>query len=421
MSLFYDFLFIIFVVLYFPYVVIKGKWHARFMERFGSFSKEDMRSISGLRSPIWLHAVSVGEVAAVVPLAKRLKQEYPDKDLLVTTVTVTGQKLAETKMPEGTMLLFAPLDASWIVRKFIGTVRPALYIAAETEIWPNLYLALHQWGIPIVQINGRISDRAFKRYKTVKFLLKSVLDHVTILGAQSELDRQRFIELGADEKKLCVTGNVKFDVLLENAALRPDFLGYGPQDKVIVAGSTHPGEEEIILHAYGVLRRTMKDVRLIMAPRHIERAAEVADLVRKYGWEPLLFSRRPQDVKDNEVMIIDEIGWLMQCYVVATVVFIGKTFRVGGGQNMIEPAACGQATIVGPRAENFKDVMRVLLEADGIVQVADEESLLQALEKLLADGPYRSRIGNAAKQCVLKYGGATEKTMQLIRGLRRVT
>jgi 3-deoxy-D-manno-octulosonic-acid transferase len=415
MSFIYDLFFLIYALLYIPYLWIKRKWHDRFWERLGFFSDETKGSFSSLRDPIWLHAVSVGETGAVVPLAEVLQREYPDRDLVVTTVTTTGQSLAISKMPSGTMILYAPLDASWVVNKYIRLIKPCLYIAAETEIWPNLYLALHKHGVPVIQVNGRISDKAFSRYYRFKSLLRPVLDCVTSFGVQTETDLQRLTQIGAQKDKIEITGNVKFDCAACVSDIRPEAFGFDAKDKIIVAGSTHPGEEVLILNNYGELRKKENTVRLIIAPRHVERAEDIAALVRSYGWKPVLYSKERGEIDANEVLIIDKIGHLLQSYSIASLVFIGKTFRVGGGQNMIEPAACGKATIVGPMTGNFRDVMRLLLQEKGILQLEDESLLLPKMQELLNDEKMRFKMGEAARNCVLKYCGATEKTVNMIK------
>lgn len=362
MFIIYDIAFLIFAILYFPYLIIRGKWHSGFKMRFDVLPSGRMDE----RGRIWIHAVSVGEVLAIVDIVHKLKERYPKYTIVCSTVTKTGNQLAQELLGNECAVIYAPLDFSWIVRKFIRIIKPEMYIAAETEIWPNLYSALRKNGVPIVQINGRISDGSFKGYRRVRFLMRRILRCVDKFCMQSPLDAERILQLGAAPEKVHVVGNLKFDIPPGVAGLKKEELGFNPDDDVLIAGSTHPGEEELLLNIYQTLRKELPQLRLVIGPRHIERADAVMKLVEGKGYQAVRFSEIPVTQGNvHGVVVVDTIGHLRELYSLATVVFIGKSFAVGGGQNMIEPASAGKPVIVGPMTQNFKDAMAIFLKAGG--------------------------------------------------------
>jgi len=283
----------------------------------------------------------------------------------------------------------------------------------ETEIWPNFYTMLHKKRVPVIQINGRISDNAFKGYKRVKFLTKRVLACVNLFYMQSSHDAERIKQLGAHAERVHVSGNLKFDNVPENVTLRKEELGFHGNEDVFIAGSTHPGEEDALIDVYKKLEKEFVDLRLVIAPRHIERTDEVIRLIEEKGYKAVRFSQiNKGGGADKGIVVLDVIGHLRGIYGLAKIVFIGKTLTIGGGQNMIEPAFFGKPTIVGPLTQNFKSVMSVLLNAQALVQVNNAQELLAETRILLANPDRAKRMGAAAKQTVLKYQGATEKTVQ---------
>jgi len=417
MFLLYDFIFVVFAVLYLPYLLIRGKWHSGFKMRWGDFTDSKVHADNGKPS-IWVHAVSVGEVLAVADLIKKIHLAYPQYGFVCTTVTETGQAIANEQLGSICRILYAPLDFSRIVRKYISVIQPKLYISTETEIWPNLYTALHKRSVPIVQVNGRISDRSFKSYKLVRILMKRVLSCVDVFFMQSELDAKRIKDLGADPEKVRVAGNLKFDLgQLSTVMIREDF-GINDDEKVIVAGSTHPGEEEILLNVYEKLIDQWPGLKLIIAPRHVDRSEDIVKMIVRKGQKVTRLSENKFGADPWEgIILIDTIGKLRQLYALADVVFIGKTLKSGGGQNMIEPAGLGKAVIVGPMTENFKDAVGILKASNAIVQVRNAEELAKEIKSLLEDAGRAQVIGHVARETVLKHQGATDTTMAGITGI----
>ncbi|MBF0532334.1 MAG: tetraacyldisaccharide 4'-kinase [Candidatus Omnitrophica bacterium] len=413
MFIIYDMLFGIFALAYFPYILIKRKWHKGYMQRLGCFSP----GVFLQKENIWIHAVSVGEVTAVIQLARAIKQKYPEYGLVVSTVTRTGHEIACRHFKDEAVVIYSPLDLSLIVRIFIRRIRPVIYIAAETEIWPNLYWALHRSGIPIAQINGRISDKTYQGYRRWRFLFQGIIGEVAKFCMQSEEDGRRIMTLGANPGQVLVTGNLKFDLPPEpRPAALADF-GYAPGEQIFTAGSTHPGEEEIVLSVFKNLVGKFGRLRLVIVPRHIERAAAVADIVRKCGYNPALFSKRAGSLDPADVLVVDQIGVLKDFYAISHIVFIGKTFMVGGGQNMIEPAALGKPTFVGPLTGNFKDVMRVLLANQAVIQVNSPEELFWKMAQILSDKNLYARVRQSAVKTICDNRGATERTLQELDSL----
>ncbi len=414
MFIVYDLIFIIFAILYIPYLTIRRKWHRGFCVRFGFIPKETIKLLSAKKN-IWIHAVSVGEVLAIVDLIEKLKKKFPNYQIVCSTVTKTGYKIASERLASLGVVIFAPLDFSWIIRTFVRAINPQIYIAAETEIWPNLYTYLSRKGIPIVQVNGRISDKAFKGYQKVKWLTRRVLGSVNVFCVQSDLDQERVIALGADPKRVRVFGNIKFDNVPQACDFKLEDLGFTSNQWLLVAGSTHPGEEVILMNTYRNLMNDFPQLRLVLVPRHVERSEEVVALVNDQGFIPVRFSTLGHAAIDAKtIVVVDEIGKLRTLYSLSKIVFIGKTLTVGGGQNMIEPAAFGRAIILGPHTYNFKDVVRIFLHEGALIQVNDNEELLARIKALLRNSNEMNQMGLAAKRIVEKYQGATTKTVEVI-------
>jgi 3-deoxy-D-manno-octulosonic-acid transferase len=364
---------------------------------------------------IWIHAVSVGEVSAVVTLIEKLLELFPQYKIICSTVTKTGYQLARNRLGERCMIIFAPLDFSWVVRKFIKAIKPKIYIATETEIWPNLYTTLDEKRVPIIQINGRISDKAFTGYQKVRWFTKRVLACVKLFCMQSPLDAERIRQLGADPEKVSIVGNLKFDVISKTVSVDKRDLGFQENENILIAGSTHPGEENIIIDVYHELKKDLVNLRLIIVPRHIERVPTVVQLIEKEGYHAIRFSEINQRKVDSQaIVVVDTIGHLQDLYKLATVVFIGKTLTVGGGQNMIESACLGKPTVVGPLTQNFKDAVSIFLRSKALIQVRDTKELKTAIQGLLRNPEQAKAMGDAARQTVENCRGATARTIDAI-------
>lgn len=419
MQYIFNFFYLIFFVVYLPVLFLKGKWHPDFPFRLG-WIPQQLTKIPAQKKRIWIHAVSVGEVMVVAGLIRRLREKHPEHRIVLSTVTVTGQNLAKEKFGDDVVVFYAPLDFSWVVKKMIRLIDPQIYIAAETEIWPNLFMSLQNEKVPIIIINGRISDHSYKSYQWSKVFIAGIVNKVTFFCMQSQLDAQRITNLGADEKKVKVVGNLKFDYDDFGMPLQKEDLGFREDQLIWVAGSTHPGEEKVILEVYQKIIKEYPNLSLILAPRHIERAAEVQRLAEGYYLPAKMYSRILDGEKIKEpVIVVDTIGHLVELYAIATVVFVGKSLVGHGGQNMMEPAFFGKPVIVGPHTENFKDAMALLLRDKAVKQIQDEKQLLDAIIVYLKNPKKMREVGERARQVCVQNQGATESTMTVIEKFLR--
>lgn len=417
MAILFDIIYAVLFGLYLPVLWRKGRLHAGYRVRLGKIPPETVARLSQ-RPNMWIHAVSVGEVLAVADLIAKLSEQYPHKQVVCSVVTETGYAVATEKLPQDVCVIFAPLDFSAIVRKFIRLIQPEIYVFAETEIWPNLFDHLHAAGVPMIQVNGRISDKSFGGYKRLRPVTRRVLRKVNRFLMQSQTDADRICELGAPPDAVTVTGNLKFDSLPENDRLDPAGFGLSAADEPLIAGSTHPGEEEIILRVYAKLKERHPAVRLVICPRHTTRCEEILKLIGAQGLTGMRLSEAAgAGAGAGTVLVVDTMGQLRHLYSLARAVIIGKTFTVQGGQNMIEPAFFGKPVITGPHTQNFKDVMAIFLREKAIVQVADEAGLQEELMDLWENAVRRESLGMAARRVVEKFQGATVKTLHEIETL----
>ena len=390
--------------------------------RLGIFPQGLINRIKG-RKNIWLHTVSVGEAQAASALVKNLKHEYPDFCLVISTVTETGNKVARKLAGPQDIVIYSPLDVSFIVKKVASIINPKLFVIAETEIWPNLIINLARKSVPVILVNGRISANSFRGYKIIRPFFKKLLRSFNLFCMQTKEDAQRIVELGAEKSKVKATGNMKFDISSsEFRMFMSSELGLKENEKLLIAGSTHRGEEEIILQAYKELVKNHSDLRLLIAPRHIERAQELERLVAKLGFRAQRFSNiglttnyEPQTT--NPILILDTIGRLKNIYALADIVFIGGSLIPHGGQNPIEPAIFGKAILFGPYMSNFSNISEAFLNNRAAIMLKDAPQLKDACSKLLKEPILRRDLGHRAKELVQKNKGATLKNMGLIRHL----
>ncbi len=413
--MFFDVLFFIYALAYLPYLLLTGRWYKGYGLRFGFFPPA-LKARLAYASTIWIHAVSVGEVMAIAPLVTHMKFRWPAYTIVVTTTTKTGYQLAQSKMGESVVVIPSPLDFSAVASAFVRLIKPKIYIAVETEIWPNLFNCLSRHGIPIVIINGRISDVSYGRYKAIKFLLKSILEKVSLFCMQSRKDAGRIVELGAPQDKVLSVGNIKFDDLSSNQESLPE--NSTPQNRLWwVVGSTHPGEEEIILNVFAKHKVSWS---LVIAPRHVERAAEIVRLVEKRGLSAIKLSdsgwpREGQDpLLGNSVVVVDTIGHLCSLYARASLVFVGKSLCVGGGHNIIEPAFYAKPIIIGPRMENFRDITALFKTQGALVQVKDSVEFEEQVKRLMMDEPLRTQLGEKAYALVKANQGASKRILAML-------
>ncbi len=402
-----------------PLVILRLAWRSlrapdyrrRWLERFGTIEPALGERV------IWIHAVSVGEVQAAEPVVQALLEQRPDYSILITTVTPTGSARVTALFGDEVAHVYAPYDLPGAVSRFFQRVRPQLAIVMETELWPNLFHACQQRAIPLLLINARLSERSEAGYRRVRGLAAQTLSAVNEIAAQSELDAGRFINIGADQGTVTVTGNLKFEQrvppsLLERAeVLRRD---WGVGRTVWVAGSTHEGEDELLLDAFRQLRERFSDCLLVLVPRHPERFESVAELCRQKNYNTLLRSAAVPCTPATEVYIGDSMGELPLFYAASDVAFVGGSLVPHGGHNMLEPAALGVPVVTGPHVFNFVEICELLQQAGACVKVEDVGGLSDTLSLWLEDANQRHRVGQRGRDTVEKNRGALQSVMAMI-------
>ena len=395
--------------------VVRGvPLHAR--ERLGGGTP-----LPGTGPRAWLHAVSMGEAIAATPLVEGLRRRYPSLPLAMTTTTETGATVVRERFAGQVTHRFFPLDVPGAGRRAIRAIEPAFLICMETELWPNLLRLLARRRTPVMIANGRLSDRSFRRYQLVRGFMRDVLGDVNVFAMRSAEDARRVIALGAHPERVFVTGNIKHDVAADDPAgaaeLWRRLLGLSKSCPVWVAGSTHQGEEQAVLDAHLAARRRFPDLSLVLAPRRPERVAEVADLIRASGAEPVRRSEMAQarEVSGGaaRVVVLDTVGELAQLYAVADVVFTGGSLVPAGGHNMLEAAARGKPVLTGPHTENFRESAELLIGCDAARMVRDAAELGDALVTLLADPALRDRLGATGRAAVASRHGAVREILDL--------
>lgn len=400
----YDIAFLIFSIFYLPKLIFKKKLRGNFSQRLGFYDKAKAGELESGAGSIWIQAVSVGEVSLCKSLIPLLKRRFPQSKIVISTITKTGNELAKKLFSDKAVIIYFPLDLSFIVKRAVKFIRPKIYIMVETEIWPNLLRALSRSSVPAVIINGRISDASYGKYRLARPFLKKTFNRISFFCMQSNMDAERIMSLGAAPDRVRVTGNMKFDTESKadtsSAQAMSVSLGMKAGDLLIVAGSTHKGEEEAILSVFRALAKEFNSLKLLIAPRHVERAGEVKSLLN--------------NADNGRILVLDRIGLLNSAYSIATLVFIGGSLVGHGGQNPIEPAVFEKPVIFGPHMFNFKDVVSLFIKKGAAIQVKDKDDLGLKISALLKDGAWRHRLGSNAKKIVSENRGATEKNLNVI-------
>jgi 3-deoxy-D-manno-octulosonic-acid transferase len=411
----------------------------------------------GLKSPpqpppgsprIWLHGVSVGEVLAAVPLVTELKVLLPRGSFIISTGTETGQAVAQQNfLPLGAQVCYFPLDLPWAVSRALSVLQPDVFVALESEVWPNFLTTAKRRGVSLALMNARLSDRSFRRYTRYKNYLFDFINLFDVIAAGSREDYRRLASLGFSPRKLSFSGNLKVDAMLarrrpETCAALPPLHPAGSAslvgsqehnslkeilslrgEPVLLAASTHPGEEEAVLAAFEALRRPYPALLLILAPRHPERAAAVGKLLRRNGlgfqsWQSL---KSGAEVRRQPVVLVDTVGDLFGLYAAADVAFVGGSLVPHGGQNILEPVVWGLAPLYGPHFENFRWAEEILREAGVGTVVRDASSLAAAARSLLENPAERRRLGQTALAALSSQGGAASRQAELVANLRKLT
>lgn len=370
------------------------------------------------RQTIWIHALSVGEVTSALPLICGIRQRFPELFLVFSATTTSGSRVAERLMEGRTDLIVPfPLDILPVTASFVSHIKPDLFILVETDFWPNILTCLQRRNIPAMLVNGRISRQSMTSYRRFAFFFRPLFQTFRHLCMQTEGDRLNMIDLGVPAERVHTLGNLKFDTpfITGDQPPAPLPMSLPEQSLLLVAGSTHKGEEEIILNAYTRLRASYPHLYLVIAPRDISRGKEIQVLATARGISSACRSEQNNDVR--RLLILDTIGELAGCYRFANIAFVGGSLVDLGGHNPIEPAVMETPVLFGPHMEDFAEISAELLSVGGAKSVADEESLYQAVNNWLAAPELRKQAGLAALACVKKQQGVIERHLQLIQAL----
>ena len=402
-------------------IVFAGKYRKSIGPKFGFIPRKVFEEMRG--SPrIWVHAVSVGEVTAAAPIISSLREMYPEACIVLSTSTGTGQEMAHRLVTDATAHIYYPLDIPIVIRKVMDRVNPDIFVPVETEIWPNFIRACRKRGTCVVMVNGRISPRSFRRYRIINFFWKRIMNMLDTIGTISTIDASRLESLGVKPSRIHVLGNAKYDSL---AARADDFLrgeiavklDISPGAKVFVAGSTHEGEDDVVLKAYRGLLERYPDMLMIIVPRHPERGNDVLSLAKDAGFDDCITMTEingGERRSGRRIIIVDVIGELFKVYSLATMVFCGGSLVPRGGQNILEPAAWGKVVLYGPSMEDFMDERERLETAGGGIVVRNGDELLSEMLKLMGD-PETLRIkGESGREIVVSNRGAARRYAKMI-------
>ncbi|OLE55583.1 MAG: hypothetical protein AUG51_02600 [Acidobacteria bacterium 13_1_20CM_3_53_8] len=424
----YSFLYTVGVVLLSPVAVYKalryGKYVTGLGERLGKLPEINV----GGKPVIWLHCVSVGEAQAARPLVKLLAEEYLQHAIVVSTITLTGNRMARELFGQTAVkIIYFPFDWAWTVRRALLKVNPCAVLIMETELWPRFLFECSRRGVPVGLVNGRISQKSFRRYQRIQSFINRIVNNLDLALMQSSADAERMLRLGLSQKRVKISGNMKFDV--GASANEEKLVGElsqrffsGEERPLIVAASTHAPEERITIEAFRQLRKNGTSAhRLLIAPRHPERFAEVESLIAQSGftWAKRSASPSASD-KTCDIILLDSIGELRAIYSLAEIVFVGGSLAPTGGHNVLEPASAGACIVTGPHTSNFAAIIKGFRENQALVEIADlpeAESvgaLAKLFEELLADEERRKSLAANARAVLEANRGATRKTLNLL-------
>ena len=377
---------------------------------------------TGEERPFWIHTVSVGEVLATVPFVRRLKKLYPGLPIVVSSITPAGRATAKKEFRDGERILCLPFDHPISVWLALRNVRPRFFLHTETEIWPYFLLMLGRMGIPTAIVNGRMSARSCRRYGWFRFFLREVLLSVHVFAMQSRTDCHRIIRIGGDPRRVYLTGNMKFDVPVpddaeeERKALREE-MGFGEDSLILVAGSTHDGEEKILLSVFAELKKEVPRLKMLLAPRHPERCWALERLCKMERVSSERRTRRKGEagMDDTDVLLLDTMGELARAYATADVVFVGGSLVPVGGHNPLEPILYKKPVLFGPHTEKIAATVKALLDVGGCIRVGGRAELLEEARRLLVNPAQREAVGQAAFGILEGHRGAVERNLAILR------
>lgn len=386
-------------------------YRKRWAERLGFFQA------SPHRNGLWVHSVSVGETIAAAPLVKQIQQAYPNLPITITTMTPTGSERVKALFGDSVFHVYVPYDTPGAVKRFLRRVQPRLALVMETELWPNLVHHCSFQQIPVLIANARLSERSARGYGRFAKLTRDMLSKVSAIAAQGDDDGQRFVELGLAKERLHITGSVKFDIRVDDglldkgARLRAE---WGAQRPVLIAASTHQGEDEQVLEAFRNVLTEHPNALLVLVPRHPERFSDVAELCRTQGFERVLRSTEQSLTASTQVLVGDTMGEMMLLFSASDIAFVGGSLVSTGGHNFLEPAALGMPVLSGPHVFNFTDISQMLVSAGGMIQVENAQQLAAKVNEWLENPAQLGEVGKAARSVVENNRGAQQRLFELI-------
>ncbi|BAL84301.1 putative 3-deoxy-D-manno-octulosonic-acid (KDO) transferase/tetraacyldisaccharide-1-P 4'-kinase [Selenomonas ruminantium subsp. lactilytica TAM6421] len=424
MQILYNLAAILVVILIIPVFMIRSVREKGFVERIrqslGIFPEHTLDKVAK-KHCIWVHAASVGEIVATSPLIKEFHREFPQTPILVSVVTTSGYEMANRIIKDADAIIYFPLDLPILSGRVLRRIHPRVFLPVETELWPNFLKTARQLHIPVMMVNGRISDRSVKQYKYLNSLLTDMIGTVTKFAMQSDIDADYIKRLGAPPELVTVTGNTKFDqtytdVSLEEKAAIMREMGLEKAEGILLAGSTHRGEEDFVLKAFKAVRENHAKAKLVIAPRELLRTQEVIHLCKRAGFTVTTRTKQQEHgPQDADIVILDTIGELGKVYSVGDVVYVGGSLIPHGGHNILEPAAHGKAIIVGHYMFNFKDTHALFKKRDACITVNNEQELAQETVKLFDDADHRHRLERETLAIVGENKGASRKSALILR------
>ncbi len=408
-----------FVLVFFPLIILfvacSSKYRDRIPARLGMGIATKPTFKTEAPKTIWLHALSVGEVTSAAPLVRGLREKYPHYRIVISATTRSGKMVADAQLSSFVdCIIDGPIDLLLVVRRFIKHIKPDLFILVETDFWPNILSSLKDYGIPSLLVNGRVSGKSMRRYQHLRFFFRPMFQCLSFLCMQTLRDRKEMALLGVTPEKLLILGNLKFATRTQGKAHLPkpqiDLL---PKDRILfIAGSTHPGEEQLLIDSYKRLRNTHPGLFLLLAPRDPNRAKEIAAMATQHGL--LTYFRSSQVFLPADIFILDTLGELVDFYALADLAFVGGSLVKKGGHNPVEPAAMAIPVLFGPHMEDFSEIADSLIMAGGAIKVDDSGKISEVLANLLNDPDQRFRMGQAAQKCVNGHRDIIDKHLQLI-------
>lgn len=397
----------------------RGGWKETFAERFGRFTPRRIEELKAFHGAIWIHAVSVGESVVALSLIDRYRKSHPERKFVISTTTTTGQELARSKAPENCAVIFCPIDFWWMVRRTFNVLQPSMLVIFETELWPNMIAEAHNRRIPVAVVNGRMSDHSSRGYRRARAFFAPMLEMLDLISVQSEADGTRYRAV-APRANIVVSGNLKFDQTppenLEAADLDA-YFGNGERI-VLLAASTHPGEEALISRSFLELKKKHPALKLVIVPRHAERGADIAAILAECNISFVRRSNASCAEEPVDALIADTTGEMFRFLAAADIVIMGKSLAgQDEGHNLIEPALLGKPIVTGDVLRNFRFILQILKDAGAVATVAKDAELTGVLDTLVSSPEKRRELGGKAAAAIGVHRGAALKTINLLENL----